>query len=207
MAGSEAGRAAARADLCRFLAACYYLPGPEFAEERIFDAMRTAAARFDAGIAETVDTMGRAFEATPLQDLQVDYTALFLHPTGPLAMPYESFWLGGKDPAATQEATRRVMAVYAEAGFEVDEEFRDLPDHVAAELELLYALIFREARALASGDPADELAASAARLRFLRLHLGRWVVSLTDAIQANAQTNFYRLLADVTQRFVAAENA
>ena len=33
----------AREDLCRFLAACYYQPGPEFAEEKVFDSMLAAA--------------------------------------------------------------------------------------------------------------------------------------------------------------------
>lgn len=206
MSDVDVRRVAARADLCRFLAACYYLPGPEFAEERIFDSMRTAAAHLEAGIAEAVESLGRDFDTTPLQGLQIDYTALFLNPTGPLATPYESFWIGGRDPAATQEATEGVIAFYADAGFEVDEEFRDLPDHVAAELELLYALIFREARARATGDAADGFAATELRLRFLRLHLGRWVQPFTEAVRAGAGTAFYRTLADVTQRFVSMES-
>ena len=206
MSDPDAIRAAARADLCRFLAACYYLPGPEYAEERVFDSMREAAAKLDPALAESVGALGSAFEAAPLQDLQVDYTALFLNPTGPLATPYESFWIGGKDPALTQQATQRVLRFYAEAGFEVDEEFQDLPDHIAAELELLFALIFREARARSMGDPTDELAATELRLRFLRSHLGRWVAPFAQAMRAEADTDFYRTLADVTERFVAAES-
>ena len=206
MSDPNARRAAARADLCRFLAACYYLPGPEFAEERVFDSMREAAAKLDPDFAEPVDALGRAFAATPLQDLQVDYTALFLNPTGAAAMPYESFWVAGKDPMGTQEATEAVRRFYAEAGFEIDEEFRDLPDHIAAELELLFALIFREARARAMGDPTDELAATELRLRFLRSHLGRWVTPFTETLQAEADTDFYRTLAGVTRLFVSAES-
>jgi TorA maturation chaperone TorD len=121
-------------------------------------------------------------------------------------MPYESFWMAGKDPMRTQEATEEVRRFYAEAGFEIDEEFRDLPDHIAAELELLFALIFREARARAMGDPTDEFAATELRLRFLRSHLGRWVTPFTAALQAEADTEFYRTLAEVTQRFVSAES-
>jgi TorA maturation chaperone TorD len=205
MSDPDALRAAARADLCRFLAACYYLPGPEFAEEGVFDSMREAATKLDRALAERVDALGGAFAATPLLDLQVDYTALFLNPTGAAVMPYESYWVGGKDPMQAQEIHEQVRRFYAKAGFEIDEEFRDLPDHVAAELELLFALIFREARARAIGDPTDELAATELRLRFLRSHLGRWVAPFTDALRAEADTDFYRTLADVTQRFVSAE--
>ena len=206
MSDPDPKRAAARADLCRFLAACHYLPGPEFAEERVFDSMREAAAKLDAELAEPVDALGKAFAATPLQDLQVDYTALFLSPTGGGAAPYESYWVGGKDPMRAQETSEAVRRFYAEAGFEIDDEFQDLPDHIAAELELLFALIFREARARAVGDPADELAATELRLRFLRAHLGRWVEPCTDAVKAEADTDFYRTLADVTRRFVSAES-
>ena len=42
------------------------------------------------------------------------------------------------------DTTLAVQALYAEAGYELAEDFRELPDHVAAELELLYLLIFRE---------------------------------------------------------------
>lgn len=206
MSDPDAVRAAARADLCRFLAACYYMPGPEFAEERVFDSMRDAASKLDPELAQMVDTLGKAFAAAPLQDLQVDYTALFLSPTGAAAMPYESFWVAGRDPMRTQEATEEVRRFYAEAGFEIDDEFKDLPDHIAAEMELLFALIFREARARAIGDPTDELAATELRLRFLRSHLGRWVAPFTDALRTEADTDFYRTLADVTQRFVSAES-
>ncbi|MGB2815795.1 MAG: molecular chaperone TorD family protein [Burkholderiaceae bacterium] len=207
MSDPDATRAAARADLCRFLAACYYLPGPEFAEERVFDSMRDAASKLDPELAQVVDTLGNAFAAAPLQDLQVDYTALFLSPTGAAAMPYESSWVAGRDPMRTQEAAEEVRRFYAEAGFEIDDEFRDLPDHIAAEMELLFALIFREARARAIGDPTDELAATELRLRFLRAHLGRWVAPFTEALRAEAETDFYRALADVTRRFVSGESA
>ena len=206
MSDPDAARAAARADLCRFLAACYYLPGPEFSEERVFDSMREAAAKLDPELSETVDALGKAFEAASLLDLQVDYTALFLNPTGAAAMPYESHWVAGKDPMRTQEATEEVRRFYSEAGFEIDDEFRDLPDHIAAEMELLFALIFREARARVLGDPTDQFAATELRLRFLRSHLGRWVTPFTEALRAEAGTDFYRTLADVTQRFVAAES-
>jgi TorA maturation chaperone TorD len=206
MSEPDARRAAARADLCRFLAACYYLPGPEFVEERVFDSMREAAAKLDPELAEPVDALGKAFAATPLQDLQVDYTALFLSPTGGGVTPYESYWVGGKDPMRAQETSEAVRRFYAEAGFEIDDEFQDLPDHVAAELELLFALIFREARARSVGDPADELAATELRLRFLRSHLGRWIAPFTEAVKAEADTDFYRTLAEVTRRFVSSES-
>ena len=87
MFDSDVKRIAARADLFRLLAACYYEPGPEFVEERVFDAMRTAAVEVEAGMALLAEAVGAAFDEQSLEELQVDYTRLFLNPTGPLAAP------------------------------------------------------------------------------------------------------------------------
>ncbi len=44
----------AREHLCRYLAACYYQPGPEFAEEKVFDSMLDAANRIHPDLAKFV---------------------------------------------------------------------------------------------------------------------------------------------------------
>ena len=205
MSDSDLKRVAARADLCRLLAACYYQPGPEFLEEDLFGSLRTAAAALDPRMAELAASMGAAFEANSLVDLQIDYTRLFMNPTGALAAPYESSWLGGKDPMLTQEITLSVLEAYKQGGYEVDAGFRDLPDHIAAELEFLYALIFREARAVASGNDAELRQAGDLRCRFVDLHLGRWIGPFAQALRDGGETPLYRPLADLTERFVESE--
>ena len=45
MPNYDLDRGLAREDLCRLPAACYYQPGQEFAEERVFDFMLGAAQR------------------------------------------------------------------------------------------------------------------------------------------------------------------
>ena len=205
MSDSELKRIAARADLCRLLAACYYEPGPEFAEERIFDSMRVAAAEVDRELAPLVDAMEAAFGATPLDELRVDYTRLFLNPGAPLAAPYESMWVARKDPMAAEQVNQSVLAIYREGGFDMDEGFRDLPDHIAAELEFLYTLLFREARTALSGPDGERQAVIALRQRFIDLHLGRWIEPLADAMREGAESGLYRALADLTERFVRAE--
>jgi putative dimethyl sulfoxide reductase chaperone len=205
MSDSNVGRAAARADLCRLLAACYYQPGPEFVEEDVFGSMQAAAEQLDAGMAASTKTLAQAFGAQSHEELLVDYTRLFLNPTGPLAAPYESFWLGEKDPSRLQEVTQAVIAIYGEGGFEISEDFRDLPDHIAAELEYLYTLIFKEARADASNDASGNIKTSELRQRFVGAHLGRWVGPFAAAVNSAAETSYYRSLATLTDRFVALE--
>ena len=198
--------AAARADVARLLAACYYEPGPEFAEERLFDALRDAAAGIDLQLAASAERLGEAFAAAPLEDLLVDYTRLFLGPVDTRAKPYGSVWLDDDAPLMG-DSTLAVLQHYEDGGFEVDEGFRDLPDHIAVELEFLYVLLFRLAEASARGDEATLQGADTMRRRFLAEHLGAWVGPFTTAVRGGAESAFYRELASLTDRFVGMEAA
>jgi TorA maturation chaperone TorD len=195
---------AARADLARLLAACFYEPGPEFAEERLFDSMAQAAARIDPSLADQARRLGEAFAGEDPKELLVDYTRLFLGLTGALAQPYGSVWLEDRS-SLMRDSTVAVNALYDEGGFELAEDFRDLPDHVAAELEFLYLLLFRRAEAVRNGDAGAARAHAELQRRFLAQHLGRWVPPFTGAIEEGAQTAFYRELAEATRSFVRFE--
>ena len=202
----DLAQGAARADLCRYLAACYYEPTPAFAEERMFAAMLAAATTLGAAYAEPVRRLGDAFAGAALQDLLVDYTRLFLGPIGTLAKPYGSVWLTG-DVTLMQASSVAVEALYEEGGFALDEEFRELPDHVAAELEFLYLLIHQQNVALARSDLDAVHANADLRRRFLDAHLGAWAAPFARAVAEGAQTPFYREVAGLTERVVADETA
>jgi TorA maturation chaperone TorD len=201
---AEAAREAARADLCRFIAACYYEPDAAFVEERLFDSMRQAAAAVAPELEAIAARLGPAFAALPLQELLVDYTRLFLGPVAALARPYASVWLSGGD-LVMQDDTLGVLRLYEEAGFGVDENFHELPDHVAVELEFLYLLIFRENEARTAGDEGALERFRQRRRRFLDEHLGRWLGPFLLAARGGAQSEFYETLAELTEAFVRLE--
>jgi TorA maturation chaperone TorD len=197
----EAG--AARTDLCRLIAACYYEPGPEFAEEKVFEAMVELASRLDEALTGHARRMAGDFVHSGHEALLLDYTRLFLGPNGALAQPYESAW--SPEPALMGQATQSIVQLYRDAGFETGEDFHDLPDHIACELEFLYLLLFREHQARAQGE-ADALAAAVGvRDKLLGDHLGKWIVPFTAAVAEGAQSVFYRELAALTARFVRLE--
>ena len=197
-------QALARQELCRFLAGCYYEPGPEFAEERLFDSILAAAQRISPELGEHAQRLGQAFSAAPMQDLLVDYTRLFLGAPQALAKPYSSVWLTG-EPALMQDSAMALLKLYEQGGFEVDPEFRDLPDHVAVELEFLYLLTFQQNRALAAGDEQARQAVAVLRSAFLVGHLGRWLGPFILAVHEHAQSEFYRELAEFTELFLRME--
>lgn len=195
---------AARADFCRFLAACYYEPAAAFAEEKLFDSMAQAASRFDPELAAGAGRLGEAFGSASLDDLLVDYTRLFLGPVDAPAKPYGSVWLG-PDKLTMQDSTMAVLALYEEGGFDIAEDFRELPDHVAAELEFLYLLLFRESRARSDGGEQAIAESAALRKRLLDQHLGRWAGPFAAALTVAAESGFYRELGHLTNRFVTIE--
>ncbi len=139
-----------------------------------------------------------------LQTLLVDYARLFVGPAQPLARPDGSGWLSG-EAAALQDSAMAVLDLYNQAGFELDEEIRDVPDHVALELEFLYLLIFKQNEARRAG--LEEVLASWKELQglFMADHLGAWIGPFAAAVKAQAQTAFYRDLADLAERFVRME--
>ena len=199
-----AEQALARQELCRFLAGCYYEPGPEFAQERLFESIVAAAQRIDPGLATLAQRLGAAFATTDLQDLLVDYARLFLGTPSALAKPYASVWLTG-EPELMQDSAMALLKLYEQGGFEIDPEFHDLPDHIAVELEFLYLLTHQCNQAAGSGDGPALQAAQVLRSAFLVDHLGRWLGPFVGAIREHAQCEFYRTLAELTELFVGLE--
>ncbi len=205
MPEQDLGQATAREDLCRFLAACYYEPDPVLAEEHVFESMAAAAQQLGPELAAGARRLGAAFAAQDLQALLVDYTRLFLGPP-PLAAPYGSIWLGGEG-TVMQESTVALEGLYSEAGFEIDEELGERPDHVAVELEFLYLLTFKQNEARRAGEEVAIAGWDHLHGLFLRGHLAAWIGRFTAAVSGNAETSFYRELADLTARFAQVESA
>lgn len=196
--------AEARQELCRFLAGCYYEPGIEFVEERLFESIAAAAQRIDPELADHAHRLAASFAAANLEDLLVDHTRLFLGAPQALAKPYASVWLSD-EPELMQDSVVELQKLYAQGGFEIDADFRDLPDHVAVELEFLYLLNFQLNQARAAGDDAAVQALAVLRTAFLVGHLGRWLGGFILAVHDHAQSDFYRELPEFTELFVRLE--
>ena len=197
-------RGLARENLSRLLAACYYEPGPEFAEEKVFDSMLEAATRIDPQLAAYARLLGVAYAAEGPEALLLDYTRLFLGPNHIAAKPYGSIWLEGQN-SVMGDSTMAVQKLYEQGGFDMREDFREVPDHIAVELEFLYLLIYRENEAARDAEPEARQAIASLRKHFLDEHLGRWIAPFTSAVIAGAQSGYYRQLAELTAKFVGME--
>lgn len=194
-------QAGAREDLCRFLSACYYEPAAEFSEEHLFDSIVGAAERLSPALAGQARQLRDAFAAQDLQSLLIDHASLFIGPGQPLAAPYGSRWCAQGD-ATVEDPLAALLDSYEQGGFELGDDFHDLPDHVAVELEFLYLLCFTQNQAEMAGDEVAAEAAGQLRQDFLARHLGAWVQPFAAAVQTKAETAFYRELAGITAAFV-----
>ncbi len=188
----------ARADVYRLLSACFYQPEEIFLEEELFGQLKTAMAKVSPQRVPDGASLESSFRKTGLEALQLDYSRLFLGPFEIPAKPYGSVYLDG-EKVVMGDSTLQALALYREANFEIAGDFREMPDHVAVELEFLYLLSFRIGQ---TEDHEDQARLGALKRRFLEEHLGQWIGTFSEAIQQSAESDFYKQLADLTEQFV-----
>jgi TorA maturation chaperone TorD len=190
---------AERADLFFCLAAAFR-PPPAQMSARDW-SLPLAADLQELGAALGLDTAAAARTLRALaaerdtdEPWLVDYSRLFLVPPVPVTLNtglYLEGSIGGSSAQMLQQC-------YGTAGFAMQESFRDLPDHVAVQLEFIAALLQR-----AEGGDAD--VADMAR-EFADSFVSHWVRPLRDACERSAGRNqaalVYVAVVDVLQQAV-----
>ncbi len=145
----------------------------------------------DADEQRILANMERALagEGLSLQDLEVDYTALFIGAFKMMAPPYASYYLDGERQLGGP-STVAVERVYRDCGLVLAQNPKQPGDHLAVMLEFLFELL---RRSVAEHDPALENQARA----FFRTYVMGWVGELGEAVRAFAKTPFYAALGEL----------
>ena len=180
----------------QLIAGCYVLP-----ESGIFEQLTDLQDALNSVCPDAAEFVALMQAETPIDELEIDYTKLFVGPYKVLAPPYGSIYL---DTARTVmgPSTIDVRDRYLSVGLDISENFKDAPDHIKAELEFMYYLIFRQIEALKESDFESALAYLETQRSFLADHLGAWVAEFAANIEKNAETEFYKNLALLTKVFV-----
>ncbi|MHC4462620.1 MAG: TorD/DmsD family molecular chaperone [Planctomycetota bacterium] len=178
-----------RADSYKLLSECYHLPDNALVQ-KIVDVAKT-----DHFFTELKACIPSDLE---LESLKVDYTRLFVGPFKLLAPPYGSVYL--EDNRIMAESTIDVGKWYEKEVLNV--LIKGPPDHIAMELEFMYYLAVRQIQATKEGNSQDIQLYQNKQKLFLCSHLARWLSKFTENVQKNAQTEFYRKLAGLTETFV-----
>ena len=100
------------------------------------------------------------------------------------------------------DSTLDVRNRYREAGLDTSKTFKDAPDHIGAELEFMYYLIFKEIEAFANADIERAIGFVQRQKSFLEDHLMAWVPEFANSITENAENPFYLNLAKATETFL-----
>jgi TorA maturation chaperone TorD len=194
-------RERARGKAYKLLAECYYLPTPE-----LIGKLKDLEQQMAGVCTEAMLYIKKMYaEVKRLDDpdaLSLDFSRLFLGPYKMHAPPYGSVYLDG-ERQIMGKSTQEVRNKYREAGLDISSDFRDPPDHIAAELEFMYFLIFKEIQALENSDVDTTIDYLEKQRVFLNEHLGPWVFDFADSIEEEAETDFYKNLARATKTFIA----
>lgn len=204
MKNTDEAKIAATADVYRLLSACFYQPDEMFVAEDMFGQLETALALCAPQIQGKGTLLGVGFREETLDALLLDYTRLFLGPLEIIAKPYGSVYLDGPK-IVMGDSTINALACYEQGGFSPAEDFKEMPDHIAIELEFLYLLCFREAQALGEKNTAAAAEYKTIRRGFLHNHLGRWAAEFSNKICDGASSNFYKNLGELLDGFIQQE--
>jgi TorA maturation chaperone TorD len=207
----------ARGAIYGFFSALFQKPLTSEELGRILDEEAASALQFlfhDCGADKVFKGLKRRLEksGTYMEELIMDYEALFRVPGRQFVHPYESAYrtsMAVNDtktrPVMDASLTKEVQEVYENEGLEAAPGFDENADHLAAELEYMSHLC--RIRAAHLGQSNHE----AARLyekkqdAFLCEHLACWVDPCMRKVEENASTPFYRTFAIFLRSFLEGE--
>ncbi len=194
------------ADSYRFLSTCFYLPKRElFLQEKLFKNLTYSLTQICAEAAVFSSEMEKAFLEADEGELTVEYAKLFVGPYELKAPPYGSVYLEG-ERRVMGDSTMEVIRLYKEAGLVMDKDFKELPDHIAVELEFMYYLIYKEVEALEKSEREKALAIRETRNVFFNRFLKPWVLPFSKKIKEATDNHFYIGLADCLSTFIANQS-
>ncbi|UCE83108.1 MAG: molecular chaperone TorD family protein [Deltaproteobacteria bacterium] len=194
-------RELARGEAYKLLAECYYLPTPEL-KIKLTDLEQQMTNVCPEAMLYVKKMSEEIERSDDLDILSLDFSRLFLGPYKMHAPPYGSVYLDGERQIMA-ESTLEVRKIYRESGLDISSDFRNPPDHVAAELEFMHFLIFNKIQALENSEVDTAFDYLEKQRAFLTEHLGAWVFDFADSIEEKAETDFYKNLARATRAFIA----
>lgn len=194
---------AARSRLYRRLADAYRWPVSDLS--MVLKEIESALVQLGSDACAAAARLRASYHgAADTRALAIDHAALFVGPFLVPAPPYGSVYLEDKRQLMG-DSTIDAQQHYRSLGLDLSPEFKEAPDHIAAELEFMHVLIVQ---GIAAIDAADHrlLSENISHQRiFLERHLGVWVPAFTDKIIEHARTDYYRHLATVLRIYVAED--
>jgi anaerobic sulfite reductase subunit A len=136
-----------------------------------------------------------------VNDLEVEYTGLFVLPSKGKAQPFESIYLDPEQRLGGP-VTVVVERAYARAGAEPSLDRIHISDHLSVELEFMAFLCRREQEAWEAGVLPVARHCLELQREFLMDHLSQWVSRFAADVRERASTEFYPAFAWLADEFI-----
>lgn len=185
----------ARGECFKLLAVCFYQPQKDlFLAEKVFENLTILLKEICSEAAIFSENMGKEILNYSNEDLLIEYSKLFVGPGKLKAPPYGSVYLE-KGRRIMGDSTMEVIKIYKKEGLELRDDFKELPDHIAVELEFMYYLIYKEIEALENLDYKKAAHYIETQEMFLNKFLGKWIKPFCNSILDETDNKFYQALA------------
>ncbi len=126
-----------------------------------------------------------------IQSILVDYTRIFIGPYHVIAYPYSSVYFSEGVKTLYNETTAWVEEFYQICGLTFQNTMKDMPDHIAVELEFLYTLKFNINLLLQEDNIESATHMQKLYSEFTRNHFSIWVSRLCEKVLAEAKDTYY----------------
>jgi len=165
-------------------------------DEDVFAEAPFSAEREDvkAGLEILQKWVAAGLSDETFEQMQVDYTRLFIGSAEVIAPPWGSVYLSDSR-LMFQEKTLEVRSWYQRFGLQSEKLYREPDDHIGLELAFLAHLAKLGIQALGEEDPEQFAALLDAQRNFLSEHMLRWAPRFCEQVVAEAKTDFYRGMA------------
>jgi DMSO reductase family type II enzyme chaperone len=201
----EARRAVARSRVYETFARLLDYPDAELFEDirdgTLTRALRAVLGDVDPGLARVANWKALGDCGGEPDDLAVEYTRLFDVGGGGPPCPLYGGLYGGTRMKTMEEAVR----FYNHFGLTLCESPREMPDHLATQLEFLHFLAFREGEAIEKGSDSGPY--RRAQRDFISRHPGRWVPRLSSRLGKHEALPFFRELVARLEAFLTHDQS
>ncbi|KAF0217274.1 MAG: cytoplasmic chaperone TorD family [Geobacteraceae bacterium] len=188
----------------RLLSASLYQPSFEWGDADIFAHLKGALQVVAPAAAAGAEAMEGVLRAGGETELTLVYARLFVGPFSLGAPPYGSFYLE-PEKKVMGETTVAVQEFYRQAGLALDEDFTELHDHMAVELEFISYLLRSAVSEAAERGEAASTEWVDRRREFLRRFLVGWYGDFCAAIREATDNPFYLAYADCLEAVVGRD--
>ena len=198
-------RYSARGECYQYFASCFYLPETElYADNGIIDHLIEALQQIYPEVAVHARLMQESASEMREERLRIEFSQLFVGPFKLPAPPYGSVYLE-PDRRIMGDTTLEVIKWYNREDLFISEDFKELPDHIAVELEFMYYIIFKEVQTYLNEKFEDAKSFHEKQHNFFNSYLYQWVPVFCSEIKENTDKNYFYYLSEALRSFINKE--